>query len=576
METLNSAINEEVSTKTTNNDAKLNTYTCTTCSNPVEIYEINENKDLIPTIKFKCFKCLNPNKEIKEMPINEYIEAMKKNTYLYSECSLCKKKQNDFKDTQFSYCIKCNVVICPKCLENHLETNKENHLDSNTEFIINNDEKNVRCFLHPEEKYIGFCFDCNRHICKKCMKSKEHKKHRKNSLLEVEVTEEMKDILNNIRNIYKKKIKIESKKKELNNDLCDLRIKFEKEAKLRRDKFKNYEDKINKNPESSTDQDEDEEIFKEDLEDIKKEYDETNSENDKIIEVYQSLLTIIQILRNTQEKYSENYYYNNNINNIIYNYYKCEDENIKKILNDDVYNQLKTKDEVEKKFYDEKKKKKLAYNNPKIKKVSNRGTNNEITIIYTTDKEKEGVYIFGKKFAKTYKKICKMIINNGKEEKEICNYISYEDLGINKNDGSFSIILIGINEIRNANDMFRNCYTLHSIPDIKNWNTKNVHNISGMFRFCKSIEFLPDISNWNTKNINNMSYFCDGCSSLQSLPDISKWDTTNVTDMGNMFNKCSSLKSLPDIDKWNILKVKNKLYMFDGCPASLNIPSKFL
>ena len=43
------------------------------------------------------------------------------------------------------------------------------------------------------------------------------------------------------------------------------------------------------------------------------------------------------------------------------------------------------------------------------------------------------------------------------------------------------------------------------------------------------------------------------CSSLQSLPDISEWDIRNVTDMSCMFGRCSSLKSLPSLYalKWN-------------------------
>ena len=61
------------------------------------------------------------------------------------------------------------------------------------------------------------------------------------------------------------------------------------------------------------------------------------------------------------------------------------------------------------------------------------------------------------------------------------------------------------------------------------------------------------------------------CSSLTSLPDISKWNTKNVI---NMFNKCISLSSIPDI-KWNS---EHNLYidlMFDECFSILNIPENF-
>ena len=46
--------------------------------------------------------------------------------------------------------------------------------------------------------------------------------------------------------------------------------------------------------------------------------------------------------------------------------------------------------------------------------------------------------------------------------------------------------------------------------------------------------------------MNNMFY---ECSSLSSLPDISKWNTNNITDMSNTFCWCKSLSSLPDISK---------------------------
>ena len=36
-------------------------------------------------------------------------------------------------------------------------------------------------------------------------------------------------------------------------------------------------------------------------------------------------------------------------------------------------------------------------------------------------------------------------------------------------------------------------------------------------------------------NITNMSYMFSGCSSLLSLPDISNWNTKNVTKMSFMF-----------------------------------------
>ena len=38
-----------------------------------------------------------------------------------------------------------------------------------------------------------------------------------------------------------------------------------------------------------------------------------------------------------------------------------------------------------------------------------------------------------------------------------------------------------------------------------------------------------------------MSNMFSQCSSLISLPDISKWDTKNVTKMSDMFSECHNL-----------------------------------
>ena len=74
--------------------------------------------------------------------------------------------------------------------------------------------------------------------------------------------------------------------------------------------------------------------------------------------------------------------------------------------------------------------------------------------------------------------------------------------------------------------------------------------------------------------MTNMSYIFYECSSLSSLPDISNWDTKNVTDMIYMFRGCSSLNSLPDISKWELNKNLETEDMFKGVDKKI-IPKKF-
>ena len=125
---------------------------------------------------------------------------------------------------------------------------------------------------------------------------------------------------------------------------------------------------------------------------------------------------------------------------------------------------------------------------------------NEITINYKIDKDSKIIFIFGEKFVKNNKNICKYIYENKKYE--LINIIDLTN--IEKSKYILKIKLIGI---------------------------KNVTNISFLFEGCKSLISVPDISDWDTSNITDMSYIFSNCVSLISLPDISKWNTSNVHKM---------------------------------------------
>ena len=98
----------------------------------------------------------------------------------------------------------------------------------------------------------------------------------------------------------------------------------------------------------------------------------------------------------------------------------------------------------------------------------------EINIIYNI-KEENNIRIFGSEFVKNNKNICKMIIDN--KEYEITEKYNIK----NNNNNKLKIILKGINNVTNINDMFYNCLSLLSLPDISKWNTNNVTNMSLMF-----------------------------------------------------------------------------------------------
>ena len=65
-----------------------------------------------------------------------------------------------------------------------------------------------------------------------------------------------------------------------------------------------------------------------------------------------------------------------------------------------------------------------------------------------------------------------------------------------------------------------------------------------IFSDCSSLKSLPDISKWNTNNVTNVSYMFYNCKALLSLPDISKWNTINVTDMKYMFKYVTDMSGI--------------------------------
>ena len=135
-------------------------YNCTECSSPIEILYINEKTNII---EFKC----SINKHIKKLSIKEYMKKMKK---------FNNKNIND--------------EVC----------------------IVDNHNK----------KYEFYCLDCNKHLCKECIKTRDHINHSKKIIIEIQPSEKELKIVENVIKYYEDKIDnlVEDKfkkKKEMNN-----------------------------------------------------------------------------------------------------------------------------------------------------------------------------------------------------------------------------------------------------------------------------------------------------------------------------------------------------------------------
>ena len=133
-------------------------------------------------------------------------------------------------------------------------------------------------------------------------------------------------------------------------------------------------------------------------------------------------------------------------------------------------------------------------------------TISEMNIIYNINKDY--ITIFGSKFVKNNKNICKMVIDE--QENEIKEKYEFENYNSNK----LEIKLKGINNVTNMSFMFYEFSSLISLPDISKWNTNNVIDMFFMFRGCSSLSSLPDISKWNTNNVTNMFFMFSECHNL--------------------------------------------------------------
>ena len=289
--------------------------------------------------------------------------------------------------------------------------------------------------------------------------------------------------------------------------------------------------------------------------DILKQLEEANNKLKSIID------NIVQKLNKVKENFDIYYNINKNIfnnfnkNKKIVNYY---------ILNN--VNQIKNIEQIIKDIND------ITNSNniyDKFKSLINiynlMTSNNAISITYNFNKDDSDRKLFGDEFKKNNNKNCEMIIDSIKYS------IDNNKIPIYNTD-KIVIKLKGVKNITNMSEMFSNCKSLSSFPDISNLYTCNVNNMSNMFYYCSSLKSLPDISFWDTSNVNNMSYMFANCSSLLSLPDISLWDTSKVNDMSYMFGSCSSLLSLPDISKWNTSKVNKMNYIFGMCTSLISLP----
>ena len=255
---------------------KQEAYSCTECSSNIEIISIDTNE---ANITFRCLnKDKNNNHQILNMPISTYLKKMEKNTFLFDKCSICSRDQSSINNFSYlKYCVKCKTTFCDECKEKHLKSGDSNHI------FINNNEKGIKCLLHPNNKNTEYCTNCKTHLCEECIKTGKHLSHETKSLMNFSNLNDKKQIIeNNIDYLKKaKKQMLENKNSKLNvlNDLLK-----NKKAQIEND----YNNKI-----KSEEVKENEEIL---INQNKK-----NEELEKVKTIYESQIKKIEIEYNSKE-----------------------------------------------------------------------------------------------------------------------------------------------------------------------------------------------------------------------------------------------------------------------------------
>ena len=267
-------------------------------------------------------------------------------------------------------CTECNSLIEILSIdekENTIEflcSNQHKKLMPIKEFLdkmMDNDNVNINkdiCQIHKNQ-YMSFCFDCKKHLCKDCLKTRDHIYHNKNNIIEIQPIKTELEIIKKIVKYYDDKLeKLKNKKflikkrlnsfldkcktdidnilqKEINSnetnkklELENNKIKFSSDIKKIREKYekeiKNLKELFNKNEIKI---DNKYQIKKEKLE-LYYKYKFLLYQNkcddilrkvsfDKNIENLTNLKRLNELVYNTYNLYNNNYYNSKNINNII-------------------------------------------------------------------------------------------------------------------------------------------------------------------------------------------------------------------------------------------------------------------
>ena len=165
-------------------------YLCPYCDNIPELINIHSNFGFL---EFNCQK-----DGAIPIKVDDYLKKMvKSKTYFKEKCSICNKKQMDYKENIFQYCNNCQKSFCPEHIIEHNISHKE--------FIPINKKANDFSDSFKDKKLKKYCLKCKEKIVNE-IENEKHKNHKSfiNDLdnldldKEKEIIAEKNNILSNI------------------------------------------------------------------------------------------------------------------------------------------------------------------------------------------------------------------------------------------------------------------------------------------------------------------------------------------------------------------------------------------
>ena len=269
--------------------------------------------------------CIKVKKEtIKEIKDMNEAPRLESNKMLYN-CSECSSTIEIISFNENNIEFKCNN-------KHNIKMEIKDYLNKMKKYT--NIKLNDKICEEHGEEYLSYCFDCNMHLCKECLKLGKHSYHYKIILIELtqnsdslnEIFELIKKNKIKLKNLNLSKNKTEKKLYDLmNKNINEIKIKLNEKQKLN-NKNENEEININNNN------------FKKEIKKLKEEYEK------QIKKIKLKYDKNNNIIRNKFKKINniDNYIYNKKIENLEQNIkfkidsYKFE-ERIEKLYN---YNEI--------------------------------------------------------------------------------------------------------------------------------------------------------------------------------------------------------------------------------------------